>query len=119
MMKKCFAMLLALCMALAVMPAMAEDDMTGTWYMVMAGVTAGSIELNADGTVALTAYGAETEHREGTWTADGETVTVCADGRDKIALGDGDTIRIARAPFRLPMVTFQQKTNLELFFHKF
>lgn len=50
---------------------------------------------------------------------DGETVTVCADGRDKIALGDGDTIRIARAPFRLPMVTFQQKTNLELFFHKF
>ena len=51
--------------------------------------------------------------------SEGGTVTVCADGRDQIALRDGDRIRIARAAKRLDLVVLGQKSNLELFFHKF
>ena len=50
-MKKTLALILALCMALAAVSAFAED-VTGTWYLVMFGLSAGTIDLNADGTFA-------------------------------------------------------------------
>ena len=46
-MKKILALILALCLALAAVPVLAEDDLSGTWYMVMMGLTAGTFELNA------------------------------------------------------------------------
>ena len=51
-MKKLTALLLALCMLLAVVPALGED-FSGTWYMVLEDVTVGTLELNADGTFSL------------------------------------------------------------------
>ena len=47
-MKKFLALTLVLCMALAAIPALAETDFTGTWYLVTMGQTAGTFELNAD-----------------------------------------------------------------------
>ena len=41
-MKKLTALLLALCMLLAVVPALGED-FSGTWYMVLEDVTVGTL----------------------------------------------------------------------------
>ena len=76
-MKKLIALSLALCMALTILPALSEGDVTGTWYMQFMGLTAGSIELNADGTAAMiidAAEGAQTV--EAAWTQDGEKISL-------------------------------------------
>ena len=76
-MKKFLALMLVLCMALAAIPALAETDFTGTWYLITIGQTAGIFELNADGTCAATLYAnTEEQKMEGTWSADGEVVTI-------------------------------------------
>ncbi|MBO4290193.1 MAG: hypothetical protein J5865_08885 [Lachnospiraceae bacterium] len=75
-MKKIFVMVLALCLALTVLPAAAED-FAGTWYAVAAGVTLGEMTLNADGTVVVDYYD---EKMEGTWSADGDAVNVTIEG---------------------------------------
>ena len=76
-MKKFLALTLVLCMALAAIPALAETDFTGTWYLVTMGQTAGTFELNADGTCAATLYAnTEEQKMEGTWSADGDVVTI-------------------------------------------
>ena len=75
-MKKLLALLLALCMALAAAPVTAEEDVSGSWYLVMVGLTCADIELNADGTCTLQMSGAEEGKKEGTWTLDGDKVTV-------------------------------------------
>ena len=76
-MKKFLALMLVLCMALAAIPALAETDFTGTWYLVTMGQTAGTFELNADGTCAATIYAnTEEQKMEGTWSADGDVVTI-------------------------------------------
>ena len=76
-MKKFLALTLVLCMALAAIPALAETDFTGTWYLVTMGQTAGTFELNADGTCAATIYAnTEEQKMEGTWSADGDVVTI-------------------------------------------
>jgi len=49
-MKKTLALMLVLCMMLASIPVLAETDFTGTWYLVLTGITCGTFELNADGT---------------------------------------------------------------------
>ena len=76
-MKKFLALMLVLCMALAAIPALAETDFTGTWYLITIGQTAGIFELNADGTCAATLYAnTEEQKMEGTWSADGDVVTI-------------------------------------------
>lgn len=71
-MKKILALMLVLCMALAAIPAMAED-FSGTWYWNLADVTFSTFELKADGTYTADLAG---QTAEGTWTADDASVTI-------------------------------------------
>ena len=65
-MKKILALILTVCMILGSMAALADTDFTGTWYFLSLGLTAGTFELNADGTCALTIDSEEGEEkREG------------------------------------------------------
>ena len=89
-MKKLLAVLLALCLGCVLLPAMAEEDITGTWYVTslymgenevdptMVGISI-VFELNADGTgVATTNQQGEESKAEVSWSlADGKaTMTV-------------------------------------------
>jgi len=79
-MKKILALTLVLCMALASLPVLAETDLTGTWYLVLTGITCGTFELNADGTsVASFGSGEDLQTRNGTWSAEGEAVSLTFD----------------------------------------
>ena len=76
-MRRFIALMLALCMALAAIPALAETDLSGTWYLIILGMNVGTFELNADGTcVCTTSSSGEEKKLEGTWSADGDTVTL-------------------------------------------
>ena len=91
-MKKLLAVLLALCLGCVLLPAMAEEDITGTWYVTslymgenevdptMVGISI-VFELNADGTgVATTNQQGEESTAEVSWSlADGK-VTMTVDG---------------------------------------
>lgn len=103
-MKKLTAMLLALCMLLAVVPALGED-FGGTWYLVLEDVTLGTFDLNADGTAKMTMKAGEenTLEYEGTWEAadDGVTITIQGD-----ALGfvyDAETETLNAELFPIPV----------------
>ena len=76
-MKKIFALLLALCLLLSVVPVLAED-FSGLWHVVLAEVDLGSFRLNEDGTVHANLIG--TGEVDGTWSADGDTVTISLEG---------------------------------------
>lgn len=90
-MKKILALILVLCLVLAAVPVLAEDDLSGTWYMVMMGLTGGTFELNADGTCTGTSavMGGEEQSSEGSWTVDGTTVTITMDGQSMPLTYDG------------------------------
>ena len=76
-MKKILSLLLALCMLPAAIPAAAEEDVSGTWYIIMMNLTVGTMELNADGTCSLSVSNAGEEmSAEGTWTQEGEKLSV-------------------------------------------
>lgn len=76
-MKKIFAILLALCLLLSVVPVLAED-FSGLWHVVVAEVDLGSFQLNEDGTVHANLVG--TGEVDGEWSAEGETVTISLEG---------------------------------------
>ncbi len=80
-MKKLTAILLALCMLLAAVPALGED-FSGTWYMVLEDVTLGTFDLNADGTAKMVMKAGEenTLEYEGTWEAADDGVTITMEG---------------------------------------
>ena len=73
-MKKLFSLILALCMACMLIPAMAEDSITGEWYASLAGVTM-VMNLAEDGTAEMSMPGTENV-AAGTWVLDGEKITV-------------------------------------------
>ena len=78
-MKKILALVLALCMALAAIPALAEDY-TGEWYMVVEGITFGTLTISEGGAFTLDLKaGEESILQEGTWTSEGNTVTLTVD----------------------------------------
>ena len=95
-MKKILALMLVLCMMLASIPVLAETDFTGTWYLILTGITCGTFELNADGTcTGTTASTGEGEKLSGTWSAEGNTVTLTI-GEEPLALTyDGTDLAIA------------------------
>ena len=96
--KKLTAMLLALCMLLATLPALGEDA-SGTWYYVVADVNIGVFELREDGTADATVNG-ETV-LTGTWTTAGTFVTISIEG-DTITLAyDGSTLTAEGFPMTL------------------
>ena len=94
-MKKTLALILALCMALAAVSAFAED-VTGTWYLVMFSLSAGTIDLNADGTfvMAVSASGDEQKY-EGEWTAEGEKLALTVDGETLYLVSDGSSLNFS------------------------
>ena len=91
-MKKLFAVVIALAMLLSAAVVAEATDFTGMWYlnnMEMEGMTVSAAEfgmemtfdLKEDGTVdAHQARGEETDDKQGTWTAEGDTVTITVDG---------------------------------------
>ena len=113
-MKKLISLLLVLCMACMLIPAMAEDSAAGTWYLTEAiddGVSVNpsaigmswTITLSDDGTAASVSITSdEKEEYTGTWTQDGATVTVTIDGSDapftftdgKLVLDMGDNSQL-------------------------
>ena len=76
-MKKLFAVLLALCLLLAAVPALAED-FSGLWHLVLAEVDLGYFQLNEDGTLSGDLIGAG--EVTGTWKVEEDLITITIDG---------------------------------------
>ena len=96
-MKKMLSLVLVLCMALAAVSVLAEEeDFTGTWYLLMYGITGATFELNADGTFtgSVTMSG-ESEPAEGTWSAEGSTVTFSVNGQSLSLTYDGTDLLLS------------------------
>ena len=96
--KKLTAMLLALCMLLAALPALGEDA-SGTWYYVVADVNIGVFELREDGTADATMDG-ETV-LTGTWETVGSFITITIDGDTMTFAYDGSTLTAEGFPMTL------------------
>ena len=106
-MKKITALLLALCMLLAAVPALGEGP-SGNWYMTLADVSLGYILLNEDGTANINI--ASQVAATGTWTVDGDNVTITAEGAPLTFVYDGTSLKsdafplsLGREEGRLPM----------------
>ena len=92
-MKKILALILVLCLALTALPVVAENDLSGTWYLVLAGMSCGTFELNADGTfTGESGSGEEVKKTEGTWSADGDQVTLTVDSAPLVVSYDGSDL---------------------------
>lgn len=98
-MKKITALLLALCMLLAITPVLAEEGPGGNWYMSLADVTLGYILLNEDGTAVVNI--ASQEDMQGTWTGDGETVTITIQNQPLDFAYDGTSLSSDQFPLPL------------------
>ena len=92
-MRKILALMLALCVTLAMTPVLAETGVSGTWYVVMTGLTVATFELNEDGTCTSVSEmnGAE-QKLEGTWTQENEKVTIFINDQTLPLVLDGDTL---------------------------
>jgi len=117
-MKKLISLALILCMACMLVPAMAEESVTGTWYAVK--VTASGVEVNPadmgmewtmtfseDGTFTnVMAVMGQNQETTGTWTfedgtlsitaEDSTTVLPVADGTISIDMGEQGTVVFSR-----------------------
>ena len=92
-MKKFLALTLVLCMALAAIPALAETDFTGTWYLVTMGQTAGTFELNEDGSCAVTfSNNGEEQNLAGTWTQEEDKISIDIDNGTLFLVLDGENL---------------------------
>ena len=81
-MKKLISLILILCMACMLVPAMADEDITGDWYGNMMGMGV-TLTLNADGTYAFIANGQEMA--AGPWKVeDGKLIAASEDSGDTI-----------------------------------
>ena len=118
-MKKVAALLLVLCMLWTAAPALGEEGGPGgNWYMSLADVTLGYILLNEDGTAVVNL--AAEEEITGTWTADGEIVTIVAQGQPVDFTYDGSSLQsdllplsLTREEGRLPMDVISKMMNGE------
>ena len=113
-MKKMIAMLLALCMLLAVVPALGED-FSGEWYWVLEDVTVGTFSLNADGTasVHLEASGEEM-NMDGTWEASEAGVTVTMQGEGLTLVYDAEAGTLTTELVPIPMQREKGKYDMTL-----
>ncbi len=98
-MKKITSLLLALCMLLAITPALAEEGPGGNWYMTLADVTLGYILLNEDGSAVLNMM--DDEDTQGTWACSENTVTITIDGQDLNFAYDGASLSTEEFPIAL------------------
>ena len=87
-MKKLISLVLALCLACMLIPALAEDDVTGEWYANMMGVAV-KFTINADNTFTMEVPGLG-QTQEGTWKLEGEEITLTVgDQPEKGTFKDG------------------------------
>ena len=94
-MKKITALMLVLCMMLASIPVLAENDFSGTWYLIITDITGGTFELNADGTcTGTTAASGEEQKLTGTWSAEGNAVTLTIGDEPLVLNYDGKDLTI-------------------------
>lgn len=94
-MKKIVALILVLCMALASVSVLAESDLSGTWYLIIADITCGTFELNADGSCTGTAaVSGEEQKLTGTWSAEGNAVTLTIGEEPLLLVSDGTNLTI-------------------------
>ena len=114
-MKKIFALFLALCLALAALPVVAENDFSGTWYLLLAGISCGTFELNADGTfTSESGSGEEAIKTEGTWSADGDKVTLTVDSSPLVLTYDGTDLLLSTDAEALPSIDVSILDGLDL-----
>ena len=86
---------LAMLFLLAANEAIVQEVYSGTWYLVLAGVTCGTFELNADKTcVVTTAASGEEKKLSGTWEAEEEAVVLTIDGQSQFLLYNGTDLVI-------------------------
>ena len=87
-MKKLISLILILCMACMLIPAMADVDVTGVWYLKIMAMEGQSYDaaamgynivmnLNADGSVEMTMPTGDVS--TGSWTLEGDQITVTVD----------------------------------------
>ena len=98
-MKRITALLLALCMLLAITPVLSEDSPAGNWYMTLADVTAGYILLNEDGSAVVSMP--SQEDMQGTWTGDEKTVTITINEQGLDFAYDGASLTSDQFPLAL------------------
>ena len=91
-MKKLISLLLALCMACMLIPAVAEDSPVGVWYavkVIMKGVEVNPADMGMDWTMTFNEDGSfvnsmgimgQSQDTTGTWTYEGGTLSVTSDG---------------------------------------
>ncbi len=137
-MKKLISLVLILCMACMLVPAMADDSLLGTWYlkeavsgeMTLSAASMGmsmTFEFKDGGSVDLiTAYGEESETQSGNWTQEGSVVTVTIDGQAApLTLADetltleqesGKMVFTREVPEAAPATVFVDAENEEAFF---
>ena len=90
---KFLALIMVLCLALTAVPGLAEENFSGTWYLLMMGMTGGTFELKEDGTCTGTsAVGAEEQTAEGTWTSEENVVTLNIEGTSMPLTYDGTSL---------------------------
>ena len=113
-MKRLIAFLAALCMALAMIPALAEKetagDCSGIWYFTYADVTIGELALNTDGSYRMALYSQDAEI-QGNWILENENVILTPqegeqtayayDGTQLIPAGFDINFAIRREPGRM------------------
>ena len=87
-MKKLISLILILCMACMLIPAMAEEDVTGVWYLVEVtsqGISVNpadmgmvsTVTLNPDGTLtAVMEMMGQKQEETGTWSLEGDVLTI-------------------------------------------
>ena len=116
-MRKILALVLAMCMALAAVSALADEDFTGVWYLTQYGLGAASLDLKADGTCAATVESADPPTQvEGTWSADGNNVTITYDGQSMAFAFDGtDLVLSAEAMAEMSGTSIPEGTDLSMF----
>ena len=92
-MKKLISLVLILCMACMLVPAVADDiDVTGEWYASMMGIPVEMV-LNADGTGVMIVSGqGETA---ATWTLEGDQITITANDSPASGTATADSIILA------------------------
>lgn len=106
-MKKLISLILILCMACLLVPATAEDDVTGDWYYAGMG-DAVRFVFNADGTAKMiTSIMGEQSENAGTWSLDGSAMTITFGEKSQTATyadgvitmeADGITATLVRDP---------------------
>ena len=113
-MKKLTALLLALCMLLAAVPALGED-LSGSWYIVLEDVNIGQFDLKADGTAAMHMAAGEKElNYEGTWESRENGVAVTFEGKTLEMAYDAETDTISSSLFPVPVQREQGKYDVQL-----